>query len=136
VSPSPRTFGESRRRGKDIATRPDNAVSSPVTANLACLVPFLWPKFGLTLRSVLPSALGLLEFSKKEGDAYNVLWALVFGFATLNILGLAFKRLEPSHSRLNFGEMLAIMVVLASVILLGYEMLYMFKVLPIKLGPR
>ena len=72
------------------------------------------------------------EFGKK-GDVYNILWALVFGFATLNILGLVARRFEPSRNRLNFGESIAIMVVIVSVVLLGWEMLNLFKIFPIKL---
>ena len=37
---------------------------------------------------------------------------------------------------LNFGETLAILVVLVSIVLLGWEMLYLFHVLPIHLTPR
>jgi hypothetical protein len=76
----------------------------------------------------------LFQYPGKKGDVYNMLWALVFGFATLNILSLGARRLDPTRSnRLNFGEMLAIMVVIASFFLLGWEMLFLFKVLPIKL---
>ncbi len=75
----------------------------------------------------------LYEDSDKKGDVYSILWALVFGFATLNILGLVAKRFEPERSRLNFGESIAIMVVLVSIVLLGWEMLTLFKVFPIKL---
>src|SRR5436309_1377487 len=73
--------------------------------------------------------------SDKKSDVYSMLWALVFGFATLNILGLVAKRFEPERSRLNFGESLAITVVVVSVALLGWELLYFFKILPIKLNP-
>ena len=76
-------------------------------------------------------------FSGKKSNIYNILWALVFGFATLNILGLVARRFEPRRSsNLNFGELLAITVVLVSIILLGWEMLYLFHILPIKLEPR
>ena len=78
-------------------------------------------------------ALVLFESSKK-GDAYNLLWAVVFGFATLNILSLVAKRFEPNPNRMSFGEVLAVMTVVAAVILLGWEMLYLFKILPIRLG--
>jgi hypothetical protein len=61
---------------------------------------------------------------------------LVFGFATLNILSLVGRRFEPSRNRLNFGEMLAILVVVVSFVLLGWEMLYLFHIFPIKLQPR
>jgi hypothetical protein len=77
-----------------------------------------------------------LEYSEKKGNLYTILWVVVFGFATLNILGLVARRLEPGRSRLNFGETLAIVVVAVSVFLLGWEMLYVFKVLPIKLKPH
>lgn len=80
-------------------------------------------------------AVSLFESSKK-GDAYNLLWALVFGFATLNILSLVAKRFEPHPNRMSFGEILAVMTVLVAVFLLGWEMLYLFKILPIRLGPR
>ena len=86
--------------------------------------------------SRLPWLLIVLQYSDKKGDVYNILWALVFGFATLNILGLVARHFEPGRTRLNFGEMLAIMVVLVSVFLLGWEMLYLFKILPIKLRPH
>lgn len=66
-------------------------------------------------------------------DVYNILWAVVFGFATLNILSLAARRFEPTRRGLSFGEMLAVMVVIISVILLGLEMLNLFHVFPIKL---
>ena len=77
-----------------------------------------------------------IQFPGKKGEVYNVLWVLVFGFATINILSLGARRFEPGRRRLNFGEMLAILVVLVSVCLLAWEMLYLFKVLPIKLRPR
>jgi hypothetical protein len=66
-------------------------------------------------------------------DAYNILWAVVFGFATLNILGLAARRTTPGRRGLSFGELLAVLVVVVSVFLLGWEMLYLFHVFPIKL---
>ena len=83
----------------------------------------------------IPFYLFLVEDPSKRTDVYNILWVLVFGFATLNILGLVARKFEPERSRLSFGESLAIMVVVVSVALLGWEMLYYFKVLPIKLKP-
>ncbi len=80
------------------------------------------------------SLLLLLQFeSENKGNIYNILWVLVFGFATLNILGLVLRRFEPSRNRLNFGEMIAILVVVVSFLLLGWEMLYVFHILPIQL---
>ena len=66
-------------------------------------------------------------------DAYNVLWGVVFGFATLNILSLAARRTHPGRRGLSVGELMAIMVVLLSVFLLGWEMLSLFHIFPIKL---
>ena len=73
------------------------------------------------------------QYYGKKGDVYNILWALVFGFATLNILSLGARRFEPHKNRMNFGEMMAVMVVIASVFLLGWEMLHMFKLLPLRI---
>jgi hypothetical protein len=83
--------------------------------------------------SLLLFMFGLID---NKDNVYNMLWALVFGFATLNILGLVLRRFEPNRNRLSFGETLAIMVVIVSVFLLGWEMLYVFGILPIKLQPR
>jgi hypothetical protein len=83
---------------------------------------------------LLPVGLFLLSTTTRE-QIYNVLWALVFGFATLNILSLGARRFEQK-SGLNFGEVLAILVVVVSIVLLGWEMLYTFHVLPIRLAPR
>jgi hypothetical protein len=80
--------------------------------------------------------LAFWQFATKKGDVYNILWALVFGFATINILSLVGRRLDPDRRNLNFGEFLAILVVVVSVLLLGWEMLFLFKILPIKLQPR
>ncbi len=81
----------------------------------------------------------IFQFSdrlSKKDNVYNILWVLVFGFATLNILGLVARRLEPRRSNLNFGEILAITVTVVSVFLLGWEMLSIFHIFPIKLEPR
>jgi hypothetical protein len=75
-------------------------------------------------------------YAEKKGSVYNVLWVLVFGFATLNILGLVLRRFEPRRSGLNFGEILAIAVVFISLVLLALEMLNIFHIFPIKLEPR
>jgi len=75
-------------------------------------------------------------WAAKKGSVYNVLWVLVFGFATLNILGLVLRRFDPRRSGLNFGEILAITVVFVSLFLLGIEMLNVFHIFPVKLPPR
>ena len=77
-------------------------------------------------------ALALLGRRSRD-DVYNILWAVVFGFATLNILSLAARRFEPGRRGLSFGELLAVMVTLISVFLLGWEMLSLFHIFPIKL---
>jgi hypothetical protein len=80
--------------------------------------------FGMTLA---------LLYRATRQDVYNILWAVVFGFATLNILSLAGRRLEPTRRGLSFGELMAVMVVLVSIFLLGWEMLNLFHFFPIKL---
>jgi hypothetical protein len=84
------------------------------------------------LAAALP-AMFLLRSTREE--IYNILWALVFGFATINILSLGARKFEQDRG-LSFGEILAILVVAVSIILLGWEMLYWFGILPIKLTPR
>jgi hypothetical protein len=74
-----------------------------------------------------------LLYRATRQDVYNILWAVVFGFATLNILSLAARRLEPTRRGLSFGELMAVMVVLVSIFLLGWEMLNLFHVFPIRL---
>lgn len=83
-----------------------------------------------------PVLLAIFESSNRKGDIFNILWALVFGFATLNILSLVGRKYEPQRSRLSFGEAIAIMVVLVSVVLLGWELLTVFHVFPIRLRGR
>jgi hypothetical protein len=71
--------------------------------------------------------------SSRRNDVYNILWAVVFGFATLNILTLAARRFEPNRRGLTFGELMAVLVVLLSIFLLGWELLGVFHVFPIRL---
>jgi hypothetical protein len=75
-----------------------------------------------------------LLYRGSRQDVYNILWAVVFGFATLNILSLAARRFEPSRRGLTFGELMAVLVVLLSIFLLGWEMLNLFHIFPIKLS--
>ena len=88
------------------------------------------------LRMAGLQAAWLSQYWDKKSSAYNILWIAVFGFATLNILALVGRRFEPNRNRLSFGETLAILVVIMSITLLGWEMLYVFHVLPIQLAPR
>jgi hypothetical protein len=85
------------------------------------------------LAVLAPPAFFLLD---TRDQVYNILWVLVFGFATLNILSLGARRFEAHKRGLNFGEVLAILIVVISIVLLGWEMLYVFHILPIRLSPR
>lgn len=96
-----------------------------------------WAQFPRALHASVAAALPamfLLRSTREE--IYNILWGLVFGFATLNILTLGARHFEQEKSGLNFGEILAVLVVLVSIVLLGWEMLYVFHILPIQLTPR
>jgi hypothetical protein len=88
----------------------------------------------LRAQSVLAASLMLFErHFNRRNDVYDILWAVVFGFATLNILSLAARRFEPNRRGLTFGELMAVLVVLLSVFLLGWELLGVFHIFPIKL---
>ncbi len=82
--------------------------------------------------SVVVGAMAAIYYGSRQ-DLYNILWAVVFGFATLNILGLASRRMEPGRRGLSFGEMMAVMVVLVSIFLLGWELVSLLHIFPIKL---
>ena len=69
-------------------------------------------------------------------SVYDVLWGAVLGFATLNILGLLARRFEPGRTRMTLGEILAITAAAVSLLMLGWELLFTFHVLPIHLDPR
>ncbi len=94
-------------------------------------------QLGRPLRALTASLLPALFLlgTTREG-IYNILWGLVFAFATLNILSLGARRFEGNKRGLSFGEVLAIMVVLVSILLLGWELLYQFQILPIRLTPQ
>jgi hypothetical protein len=88
----------------------------------------------LHTQTVIAASLMLAtRHSSRRDGVYNILWAIVFGFATLNILSLAARRFEPNRRGLTFGELLAVMVVLLSIFLLGWELLGVFHIFPIKL---
>jgi hypothetical protein len=78
----------------------------------------------------------VFQFGLASGRMYDILWAAVFGFATLNILSLVARRFEPGRTRMTVGEMLAISAAVISVLMLGWELLFLFHVLPIRLEPR
>ena len=81
----------------------------------------------------LPALVTVLQQTQNREDVYNVLWVLVFGFATLNIVALVARQFDDRR-RFSFGEMIAILVVVVAVILLASELLYQFKIFPIKLS--
>ena len=63
-----------------------------------------------------------------------ILIALVCGFASLNILNLLTRPVQPVRG-LSFGEVLAITGAVISLLLLGVDMLHVYHVFPIKLQP-
>jgi hypothetical protein len=77
-----------------------------------------------------------LQASVSTAGMSTILWGAVFGFATLNILGLLARRFEPGRTRMTLGEMLAILVAVVAIIMLAWELLFLFHVLPIRLSPR
>jgi hypothetical protein len=87
----------------------------------------------LGIQTALTTILLLQQHSDRREDVYNILWAIVFGFATLNILSLAARRFEPNRRGLTFGELMAVLVVMLSLFLLGWEVLGLFHIFPIKL---
>jgi hypothetical protein len=95
---------------------------------------------GISGRALRPLAASILPamylFRSGRDEVYNILWTLVFGFATLNILSLGARRFEEGRGGLNFGEILAILVVVVSIVLLSWELLYVFHILPLRLTPR
>lgn len=105
-------------------------ISSFTRTTRAALAVYLIARAYIAL--FLSVAAALLYRGPRQ-DVYNILWAVVFGFATLNILSLAARRFEPTRRGLSFGELMAVMVVLVSVFLLGWEMLNLFHIFPIRL---
>src|SRR3989442_13923503 len=78
----------------------------------------------------------LFQFGLASSRMYDILWAAVFGFATLNILSLVARRFEPGRTRLTIGEMVAVSAAVLSVLLLGWGRLLLFLAVPIWLVPR
>jgi hypothetical protein len=82
------------------------------------------------------SSLGIASQLLGQWDVdsiFSILIGLVFGFSTLNILGLVTRRFENRRSRLNVGEILALSAMALSICFLGWEMLHIFHVFPIQL---
>ena len=72
-----------------------SSISAALT-NISALTS--WARRAAPLQLLL---LSFLQYSDKKGNIYNILWVLVFGFATLNILGLVARRFEPERARLS-----------------------------------
>jgi hypothetical protein len=89
---------------------------------------FLRPQSALATLMLL-----FARHSNRRDTVYNLLWGVVFAFATLNILSLAARRFEPNRRGLTFGELMAVLVVLLSIFLLGWELLGVLHIFPIKL---
>jgi hypothetical protein len=79
------------------------------------------------------AAMVFQRLSSRRNDIYNILWAVVFGFATLNILNLASRRFEPNRRGMSFGELMAVLIVLLSIFLLGWELLSVFHIFPLRI---
>jgi len=111
---------------------------SPTTSTLAGFTRLTraalsLPKLLSTHSAMIAMLVVLQRQSDRRSDVYHILWAVVFGFATLNILSLAARRFEPNRRGLTFGELMAVLIVLLSIFLLGWELLGMFHIFPIKL---
>ncbi|MGD0988409.1 MAG: hypothetical protein ABR874_11390 [Candidatus Sulfotelmatobacter sp.] len=103
-----------------------------VFARSKSLALSIWSQ--MHVQSALVAAVVLWQrSSSRRNDVYNILWAVVFGFATLNILNLASRRFEPNRRGMTFGELMAVLIVLLSIFLLGWELLSVFRIFPIKL---
>ena len=75
-----------------------------------------------------------LVLTEGPDNLFNILIALVCGFASLNILNLLTRPAQPVRG-LTFGEILAVTGAVVSLLLLGVEMLHLYHVFPIKLEP-
>ena len=113
-----------------------NFVFSTLKTGLACAARPGLAALARMQEALLLASMFLIQYPGKKGQAYNILWVLVFGFATLNILGLVARKFEPDRNRMSFGEFLAIMVVVISVIMLALELLNILHIFPIRLKPR
>jgi cytochrome bd-type quinol oxidase subunit 2 len=92
----------------------------------------LYPVVRIPASIVFSVAVAVFYRAAARENTYNMLWAVLFGFATLNILGLAARRMEPRRG-LSFGEVMAVLTVFLAVFLLGWEMLSIFHIFPIRL---
>ncbi len=78
----------------------------------------------------------MVRFSTANENFYTMLWGLVFGFATLNILSLSRSQLRSTRPRFRLGEILAVLIAITALGLLAWELLHQFHILPIQIAPR
>jgi hypothetical protein len=110
------------------------STTSLIVAVARAKIASLWISGKAHVPTTLVTTFALVErHSHRRNDIYNILWIVVFGFATLNILTLAGRRFEPNRRGMTYGELMAVLVVLMSVFLLGWELLSVFHIFPIKL---
>src|SRR5437016_13616571 len=82
--------------------------SAPMLLLITSATNTVLGSLGTSFSHLQPAIAVFLQYSEKKNNLSTILWALVFGFATLNILGLVTRRFEPSRTRLSFGKLLAI----------------------------
>jgi hypothetical protein len=104
-----------------------------IISNWAAHVALPLVRFSQVPPALLTTLLRVVRHPSRRADVYNILWAVVFGFATLNILSLAARQFEPNRRGLTFGEVMAVLIVLLSFFLLGWELLGFLHIFPIKL---
>jgi hypothetical protein len=75
-----------------------------------------------------------LVLAEGADNLFNILIALVCGFASLNIINLLTRPVRPVRG-LTIGEIMAVTGAVVSLLLLGAEMLHIYHVFPIKLQP-
>ncbi|MBV8051280.1 MAG: hypothetical protein JOZ80_08840 [Acidobacteriaceae bacterium] len=101
-----------------------------VTTIIAFVSSDIWLMHSLEARLLLDLHGSFFE----EGNLFNILIALVFGFSSLNILALAARGVDHRPSSLKPGEVLALTAMVLSICFLGMELLHLFHVFPIHLG--
>lgn len=137
IAPGWRYLYDASPRGREIPEVVWDALFPPVAPTVPAIAMSFDPALASSHSCLLSSpvvAMSLLVFGEYFGNIYDILIALVFGFSSLSVLGLATTRVEPRRG-LNFGEVLAVTAVVVSIGLWTWEMLQLFHIFPIKLRP-
>src|SRR5437870_5255536 len=71
--------------------------TAPMLLPIASATNTVLGSLGAACSHLQPAIAVFVQYSEKKNNLYTILWALVFGFATLNILGLVTRRFEPSR---------------------------------------